>query len=202
MLVGEPECLLRELVFTSQRGAKKSGIIGVQRDHHALIEIIPDWVFRGRFANPGPQIAGHADLKGNLPVSQFFDQIGILCSANGVADALRVQIERSPNGFRRTGFAGMRRQVQTMVLGIRVHTAEKFGRSLQFISADTDADHMLVLVACRQLEYFLCLLYAEVASGVENPQEGDAEIARAAAASTLEAFKNRGEILFAIEADS
>jgi hypothetical protein len=54
----------------------------------------------------------------------------------------------------------------------------------------------------RQFEDFLRFLNSEVARGVENPQQRDAEIAGAAGASAFEAFEDGGEILLAEEADA
>src|ERR1017187_2070076 len=89
-----------------------------------------------------------------------------------------------------------------MVSRVRVDTAEKFRRSLQFVSANADADDMAVTVACRQFENFLRFLDSKVAGGGEDPQQRHAEISRAPSAPAIEAFEDGGEILLAVQADA
>ena len=78
----------------------------------------------GRFADSGAKIAGNADLNRNLAVSQFLDQVGILPCVKAVSNALGVEVERPPDGFRGSGFSCMGREMETMILRIRVGTAE------------------------------------------------------------------------------
>ena len=54
----------------------------------------------------------------------------------------------------------------------------------------------------RKLENFLGGVGAELADGVEDPEERDAEVAGAAGTASIEAFEDGGKILFAPEADS
>ena len=61
---------------------------------------------------------------------------------------------------------------------------------------------MTILVARGEFENFLRFFHSEVAGGVENPEQRDAEIACAAGASALQALENCGEILLAIQADA
>ena len=87
MLVGETECVLRQLILPRQRSAEQRRIVGVQRDHHSLIEIAFHRMLRHRLANSGPQIARDADFHRNLPVRQFLDQVRIARGCKAVADA-------------------------------------------------------------------------------------------------------------------
>ena len=115
--------------------------------------------------------------------------------------ALGAQVQRPPDGFGRSGLAGMGREAKAMLGSIGVDAAEKFRRSLYFVTADANADDVTVLIAHRQFKHLLRFFYAEMAGGVENPEQRDAEIARAAGASTFEAFEDRREILLADKAD-
>ncbi len=134
--------------------------------------------------------------------AKFFDQVGVLGGGETMADALGAQVERSPDGLGRPGLAGVRGQSQALVGGVGVDAAEKFRRSFQFIAANADADDVAVAVARRQFENLLRFLDSEVAGGVEDPKQRNAEIARAAGASAFQAFEDGGEILLAEEADA
>src|SRR5579871_246349 len=55
MLVGKSKRLLSELVFPRERGSEQRRIVGIERDHHALIEIILRRMLRRRLADSGAQ---------------------------------------------------------------------------------------------------------------------------------------------------
>src|SRR5579864_7592428 len=99
-----------------------------------------------------PQIARHAYLYRNLPIRKFFDQIRILTGTETVADALRMEIERSPDRFRRSCLAGVSGQPQPVILGICVGRAEKFRRSFLLVPSYADANDVPVFVTHSQLE--------------------------------------------------
>src|SRR5580692_926965 len=99
-----------------------------------------------RFANSGAEVARNAQLDWNLALGEFFDQVGIVGGGEGVANALGVQVECSPDGFWRSGFAGVRGQAQAVVFGVGVDAAEKFGRSFLFVAANADADDLAVSI--------------------------------------------------------
>ena len=61
---------------------------------------------------------------------------------------------------------------------------------------------MAIPITHREFENFLRFLDSEVAGGVEDPQQGHAEVARAAGASAFQAFEDGGEILLAEKADA
>ncbi len=200
MLVGESESLLSELVFARQRSAEQRWVVGVKRDHNSLVEI----VFRGMvghgLADASAQVAGDAQFDRNLTLGELFDQVGVLAGGKGVANALGAQVERSPYRFRRSGLAGVRGQAQAVVGGVGVDATEKFRRSFHFVTANTDADDVAILIAHRKFENFLRFFHAEVARGVEDPEQGDAEVACAVGTPALHAFENGGEILLAEQA--
>src|ERR1019366_1171194 len=97
-----------------------------------------------------------------------------------MADAFGTEVERSPDGFWRAGFAGMRGQAQAVVGGPGVGVAEKFWRRFLLVAADADGDDLSVMIANGKLEDFLGAVGSELAHGVEDPDERDAEVARAA----------------------
>ena len=138
----------------------------------------------------------------DLALGKFFEQIRIMERGEAVTDALGAQIERAPNGFGRASLAGVGGQAQAVVGGPSVSVAEQFGRSFLLVAADADADDLAVMVAHGKLEDFLRGLGAELADGVEDPEQRDAEVAGAARASAVETFENGGEILLAPKADS
>ena len=61
---------------------------------------------------------------------------------------------------------------------------------------------MTIPVARRELEDFLRFFDSEVAGCIENPQQRNTEVARAAGATALETLEDGGEILLAIKADA
>ena len=89
-----------------------------------------------------------------------------------------------------------------MVFGVGVDAAKKLRRSLHFVAADADADHVPIPIARREFENLLRLFHAEVAGSIENPEQRHAEIARPARPSALQSFEDRGEILLAEQADA
>ena len=200
MLVTKGISVLSKLIFVRKRCPEKRGIIGVERDHHALIEVAFYRMFGGRFAAACFQIACQANFNGNLAVRQFLDQVGILGGAERVTDPLGVEVERAPDGFGGPCFAGVHGQVQPVIFGVGVDTAKKLWRRLDLIASDADSHDVAVLVVRSELEHFLCFFDAEVAGRVENPEQRDAEIARSAGASAFESFKDCLKILLAVKA--
>src|ERR1051325_8204135 len=150
MLVGEAIGLLGELVLAGERGGEQRGIVGSESDHESLIEITFHGMFGRRFTNSRTKIAGNADFDRDLPVGQFLDEIRILAGSKSVADALGVQVESSPDRFRRCGFAGVSRQVQAVIFGVSVSAPEQLWRRLDLVSADPDTSHMAIFVADRE----------------------------------------------------
>src|SRR5579863_7939789 len=202
MFVGEGESILRELVFAVQGGAEEGGVVGVEGDHHALVEVTSHGMLGDGGADSGAEVTGEADFDGNLALAKFIDQVGILRGGDGVADAFGAQVERSPDGFGRTGFAGVGSGAEAVVEGVVVDAAKKFGRTFLFVAANADADHVTLAVEHGEFENSLRLFDAEVAGRVKNPEQRDTEIAGAAGASAFEGIEDGGEILLAAQANT
>jgi hypothetical protein len=153
-------------------------------------------------AESSAEVAGEAEFDGNLALGEFIDQVGVVRGREAVADAFGAQVERSPDGFGRSSFSGVGSRAETVVEGVGVYAAEEFGRSFLLVAANADADHVALAVEDGQFENSLRLFDAEVAGGVENPEQRDAEIAGAAGASAFEGIEDGGEILLAAQADA
>src|SRR6202167_5272334 len=202
MLVGESESLLRELVFAGQRGAEHRGIVAVERDHDAAVEITLCRMIVEIGTEAGAQVAGEADFDRALALGKLFHEIGIVEGGETVADALGAQVKRSPHRFRRARFTGVRRAGHAVGGGPRVGIAEKFRRCFLLVSADADADNFAIVIADGEFEDLLRRLASELTDSIEDPDERDAEITRAAGAAAIEAFENSSEIVIAPQADA
>ena len=110
MFIAESERVLGKLEFARQGGGEQCRVVRIEGDHDALIEV----VFRGMLGDgathSGAKVAGNAELDRNLALGKFFDQVRILRGSEGVTDSLSAQVERSPDGFRRTGLSGVSRK--------------------------------------------------------------------------------------------
>ena len=202
MLVSESESILRELIFAGECCAEHGGVIAVERDHDAVIEIALYWMLVEIGAKAGAEVAGEADFHGNLALGKLFDQIGIMERGKRVADAFGTKIERSPHGFGRTILAGVSGEAHAVIGSPGVGITKKFGRRFQFVATDADADNFAIVIANGEFEDFLGSLRAELADSVENPDKRDAEVARAAGAAAIEPFEDGRKILFAPEANA
>src|SRR5579864_5719581 len=127
-----------------QGSAEQRRVVCIERNHESLVEIVFRGMLRGRLAHSGAKVAGDAEFNRNLPLSEFVDQIGVLRGRQAMANPLGAQVQCSPNGLRRSGLARMRRQPQSVIGGVCVNAAEKFRRSLYFVTANTDSDHMAI----------------------------------------------------------
>src|SRR5579871_326647 len=202
MLIRETEIVLCQLIFAGECRAEQRRIVCIQRDHNSLIEIALNWMLSDRFADAGSQVAGQANLQRNLPVGKFFNEIGILPGSEAMADAFGVEIQRPPNRFRRRSLPSMSCEPQAIVFRVSVNAAEKLWWSFLLVPAYANADHMPVVIAHGKLEYLLCCFHAKMPGGVENPQQGNAEVACPARPPALQAFKDCREVLLSIQTDS
>src|ERR1700679_1649876 len=168
MLIGEPESLLRDLVFARQRGTEHGRIVAVQSDHHTAVKIILCRMFAETRAEPGAHVAGKADFDRNLALGKLFHKIGIVEGGEAVADALGAQIERAPYGFRWPGLAGVCGQAHAVIGGPGIGVTEEFRRSFLLIAAYTDANDLAVVIADCELENFLRSLGTELPNRVED----------------------------------
>src|SRR5271156_1780027 len=202
VLVGESEGLLGKLVFAGECCAEHGGVVAVERDHDAVVEITFRWMFVKVGTETGAEVAGEADFDRDLALGKLFDEIGVVEGGEAVADALGAQVERSPYGFRRTSFSGVCGEPHAVVGGPSVGVAEKFWWSFLLVAADSDADDFAIVITHGKFEDFLRSLGSELTDSVEDPNEGDAEVTRATGASAIESLEDRGEILVAPEAYS
>src|ERR1700688_4282699 len=115
VFVGEAERLRPKRILLDERCTKHRGIVGVERQHQALIEVAPHWMLRKFGAAARPQIAGHADFNRNLALGQLFDQFRILRGSQAVTDAFRFEIQRAPDGFGPCTLACVRREMKTVL---------------------------------------------------------------------------------------
>src|SRR5215813_9216760 len=83
----------------------------------------------------------------------------------------------------------MGRQAQPLGGGFLVQMLEAFGRSLLLNPANANADNVAVPEMGSKGKNFFRRFHAEVANGVEDPQQGNAELTLAAPAAVLQAFK-------------
>src|ERR1019366_3255960 len=125
----------------------QSWVVGVERDHDAVVEIVLRGMLGDGLTHSSAEVAGDAELDGDLALGELFDQVCVLGGGEAVAYALGAQVERSPDRFWRARLAGVRGQSQALVGGVAIDAAEEFRRRLEFIAANAHADDMAVAVA-------------------------------------------------------
>src|SRR5215472_262865 len=111
-----------------------------------------------------------------------------------MANALRPEVQRSPYRLGPGVLASMNRQPESLIRCIGILLAKKFWRAFLLVAANANADHIAITVFCRQLENRLGFLRAKLSDGVENPQQGHAEVFFAAPAPALQSFENRAKV--------
>ena len=117
-------------------------------------------------------------------------------SAETVTDALRADVNRSPDALGADRFAGMGREMQARFARLGVELAEGFGSGAALVSSDADSDDRGVLrrssAALRktQRRFFR----TEMADGIEYPVGGDAEVLLGLFAGALHACEERLEL--------
>src|SRR5437016_7240067 len=134
-----------------------------------MIKVIPHRMVGECGATTGAQVAGEADLDGNLSLRQFFDQFGILPGMQTVANTFGSQIQCAPNGIRAGGFAGVGSEVQAVLSAIGINVAKKLGRGPPLVASNAEADNVTLFVAYCEFRDRLSRLGAEVAHSVKNP---------------------------------
>src|ERR1019366_2799072 len=202
MVVREIEGPLYQLVLVDQRSAKHGGVVGIERQHKALIEIAADGVLREFGAASGAQVTGYADFDWDLAPGEFFHQFGILPGCQSVADALHSQIQSAPDRVRPGDFSGMGGEMKTVFGGARIHAVKQIGRPFEFVAADAEASHVAIMEPSGEVEHALRLLRAELTDGIEDPQDRDAKIGFSALTAAFESLEKRREILLAPQADA
>src|ERR1019366_1958051 len=202
MFVGETKRLLNQTVLLDQRCTKHGGIVGVEGEHQALIEVAAHRMLREFGAAARPQIAGHADFNRNLALGQLFDQFRILPGGKAVADTFRFEVQRAPNGLRPSAFTGVGREMKTLLRAARVNSREPLRWAGTLVAANAEGHHVAIAKLDGEIEHALRFLGAELPDGIEYPQQRNAEVFLSPLAATFQPLENRGEILLAPEADA
>ena len=86
-----------------------------------------------------------------------------------------------------------------MILRVCINSSKQLRRSFHLVTADPDTHDMTVLVADRELENFLRFFHSKMASSIEDPEQGNSEVARSADPSTLKSFEDGREVLLSIK---
>lgn len=189
-------------IFVEQIGSEEGRIVGVERDHQAFFVVAADgmvWNFRvtgecGTTA--GAEVAGDVQLQRDLALGEDFDQVGVLLCGECMADALGTDVQGCPDALRTGGFAGVTGEVQASGLGFGEELAEFVRWAAGFIAADANADDtgVLVLEFGGLGEDAGTFLQAEVADGVDDPEQREAEVALAALAAALDGGHHRVDV--------
>ena len=145
-------------------------------------------------AAAGAEVGGDVDLDGDLLLGEDLEELVVVLGGEAVADAFGADIESGPDGGGAVdgaaGLAGVGGEAEAGVAGFGVEVFEEGGGAASLVAADADADDGGVLVA--ELGGFAedagGLVGAEVADGVDEPEEGGAELAFGAEAGVFDGF--------------
>src|SRR5215475_14514996 len=99
-----------------------------------------------RTTNARLQIAGDADLDGNLPFRELLDQVRVLVRRQTMADALGAQIQRAPDRLRTSRFSRVGSEPEAVFGTIAIDTAEQFRGCLAFVATDPKSNDVSLLV--------------------------------------------------------
>ena len=177
-----------EEIFVEEIGAEEGWVVGVEGDHEAFLEVAAGGVGVERGATAGAQVAGDVELEGDLALGEDFDEVGVVLRGEGVADALGADVERGPDALRAGVFAGVAGEAEAGGFGFGVELAELVGGAEEFVAADADADDagVLVLELGGFVEDAGAGFEAEVADGVDDPEQRDVEVGFGAGAAALD----------------
>src|SRR6202041_3929386 len=100
------------------------------------------------------------------------------------------------------GFTGVGGEMEAVLGGAGVDGGEPFGRAGALVASDAEGGDVAVAELDGKVEGGLGFFGSELADGVEDPEERDAEIFFAALAAAFQAFEDGREILLAPEADA
>ena len=98
---------MRQQVLVGQVRGEEGGIVGVERDQEAGIEVAAQRMLGKGGADAGADVRGGVELERNATGFEVFNQSRIENGGDSVADALRADRERFPDGFGASGFAGV-----------------------------------------------------------------------------------------------
>src|SRR5712692_4098779 len=115
-------------------------------------------------------IAGRADFQGNFVGAQQFDYRGILSGGKTVADTLSAQQFHSlADAIGPRSFAGMGREVKTLVSSLAIDFGKKLCRASDFVSADPEGHHPVGAETYRVFQYLPRRFDAKLADCIEDP---------------------------------
>ena len=194
---------MRQLILAHKCRLKHLGIIGVERDQSAGVEVAAQGMGRDVRAATGAQVRGEAKFERHLIADEAREERWVFGGAKRVAEALGLEdVERAVDGGWANGFSGVDAEAQASARCVSIDLLEKLGGGDALVAADADADDVAGLVLDGFGEDLLGFFGAEVAHGVEDPVERGAEVFFCADASALHAFKERIELLAAPEDDA
>src|SRR5207244_7718305 len=146
VLLGKSEIVLGQLILAGKRSAKHGGIVGVQYDHQAIVEIVAHGVSRKGGTAPCTQVAGDAYLDGYLAPGKFLDQFPILLRRKPVPNSFLTKVKSSPYGFRPGGLPGVGGEAKAVFGGVGVNISEKLRSRAALVTRDAQAGRALTLV--------------------------------------------------------
>ena len=195
---GELEVLMDEHVLVEQGGAEHGGIVGVEGDHEAAVEVEVDRVGIDGGAATGAEVGGDVELERDLALGEEVDELGVKLRGERVADAFGADVDGRPDGLGTDRFPGVRGEVQAGGRRFGVELAEGIGGAARFVSTDADAgDGRVVAMELGGLaEGTRGFLHPEMADGIDEPENGGAEVGLRAGAAAFDG----GEDLVHIEA--
>ncbi len=177
-----------EQVFVKEIGAEEGRVVGVEGDHEAFFEIELDGVRVDGGAAAGADVAGDVDLEGNLALGENLNEVGIFPGGESVADAFGADVDGGPDALGAGILAGVTGEAEAGGLGFGVEVAEVLGGASGFVAADADADDagVKVLEGGGLGEDAGAFGDAEVADGVDDPEEREVEVGFAAGATAFD----------------
>ena len=196
-VAGEALLGMREKKFVGEIGAEEGGIVGVERDQQAAIEVFAEGMVSEGRADAGADVGGGVQFEGNVVRFQFFNESCILDGGKRVPNALGTDGKRLPDGLGARGFASVVCQAQAGARSFGVGAAKRFRAGSALIAAQSDADDGRI--ARAQLRGLakdpIRLFNGEVANRVEDPVKRKVELPRARSRATKMGSKQRGSKL-------
>src|SRR3954463_12268010 len=120
-----------------------------------------------------------------------------------VAQALRLDVERAPDGIGADTLTGMRREPETVACSVLINLTEVFGVCARLITANADADdaallplaHLRISQMLREIDDALCFGDTKMTHRVKDPQQRHAEVTCAPLTPSLHPKKLWSELL-------
>jgi len=178
-----------EEVFVGKVGAEEGGVVRVEGDEEAGVKIGPQRVNGEAGADAGADVGGGVELESCAPRFQVSKEILVLNGGEDVAEAFRADGEGLANSFGSGGFAGVVGEAEAGIARAGVHLAEGLGAAAAFVATEADADDGRVIATKLGgfAEDFFGFVEREVAHGIEDPVESEADFLLGAKAGAFEA---------------